>query len=206
MRGWTKIAVAAVLISPLSAVSARSDIAGVAAAAYSTYSVPPPTRDSVFICHGFTCKYIVQVDLTEADRAKLARMLASGKASPEAERRAIAAAGAWFDRRIAPAAGTKNHVAHAGYVYMYNPHQFDCIDSSRNTTSLLLLLDQLGLLRHHKVDVPVSRGLWLGGQSPHTTAVLVEIKSGAKWSVDSWTRGYGEAPEIMPLARWVTLE
>jgi hypothetical protein len=52
--------------------------------------------------------------------------------------------------------------------------------------------------------VPVSRGLWLGGQSPHTTAVLVETKSGAKWSVDSWTRGYGEAPEVMPLARWVT--
>jgi len=186
--------------------SARSDTAAVTAAALSPFSVSPPTRDSVFICHGFTCKYVVEVDLTDADRAKLTQLLARGKASAEAERRGIAAAGAWFDRRIAPVAGTQNHVAHAGYVYMYNPHQFDCIDSSRNSTSLLLLLDQLGLLRHHTVDVPVSRGLWLGGQAPHTTAVLVDTKSGTKWSVDSWTRGYGQPPEVMPLARWKTLD
>jgi hypothetical protein len=206
MPGWHRIVLAVFLFSPLTVASARSDTAAVSAAAFTPFSVSPPTRDSVFICHGFTCKYVVQVDLTDADRAKLTQLLARGKASPEAERRAVAAAGAWFDRRIAPAAGTQNHVAHAGYVYMYNPHQFDCIDSSRNTTSLLLLLDQLGLLRHHTVDVPVSRGLWLGGQSPHTTAVLVETKSSTKWAVDSWTRGYGEAPEVMPLSRWVTLD
>jgi hypothetical protein len=29
---------------------------------------------------------------------------------------------------------------------MYDVHQFDCIDSSRNTTSLLLVLDQLSCL------------------------------------------------------------
>ena len=58
---------------------------------------------------------------------------------PAAERKAVAAAGAWFDRRIAPLAGTVNHVARAGMKYAYNVRQFDCIDSSRNTTSLLLV-------------------------------------------------------------------
>ena len=55
-------------------------------------------------------------------------------------------------------AGTVNHVARAGMKYMYDIQQFDCIDSSRNTTSLLLVLDQLNLLRFHDVDVPESRG------------------------------------------------
>jgi hypothetical protein len=72
--------------------------------------------------------------------------------------------------------------------------------------SLLLILDQLGLLRHHEVDEPVSRGFFVDGRSPHTTAVLVETRRGVKWSVDSCTCGYGEAPEIMPLPRWRTLD
>jgi hypothetical protein len=206
MTGWHRVVLAVFLVLPAAAASARSDTAAVAAVTFGPYSVSPPTPESAFICHGFTCKYIAQVDFTDADRAKLTQMLAPGKTSAAAERRAIAAAGAWFDRRIAPAAGTANHVAHAGVVYMYNPHQFDCIDSSRNTTSLLLLLDALNLLRHHTVDVPVSRGLWIGGQAPHTTAVLTETNGGEKWAVDSWTRGYGQAPEVMPLSRWLTLE
>ena len=111
----------------------------------------------IFVCHGFGCKYRVELDLTPSDRAKLAQLLTAGKSTAEAERRAVAAAGAWFDRRVGPLAGTVNHVARAGMKYMYDAQQFDCIDSSRNTTSLLLVLDQLNLLRHHDVDVPESR-------------------------------------------------
>lgn len=70
----------------------------------------------------------------------------------------------------------------------------------------MLILDQLKLLRHHTVDVPASRGFFLDGRPPHTTAVLVESKSGEEWAVDSWTRGYGEAPEVMRLSVWKTLE
>ena len=86
-------------------------------------------------------------------------------------------------------AGTVNHVARAGMKYMYDIQQFDCIDSSRNTTSLLLVLDQLNLLRFHDVDVPESRGhLFDAG------------------SIDSWTVGYGQPLEVMPLERWKTLD
>jgi len=173
-------------------------------AAYSAYSVTPPTPATVFVCHGFGCKYRAEVDLTPGDRAKLAQILAAGRASPAAERKAIAAAGAWFDRRVGPAAGTTNHVARAGASYMFDVHQFDCIDSSRNTTSLLLLLDQLNLLRHHDVDAPEARGFLIDGRGPHATAVLVEKGTGTKWSVDAWTVGYGQAPEVMPLDRWKT--
>jgi len=206
MRKKTGIFGAAALIG--SAVIATCAFANtrsyVVDAAYGGYSVTPPTPATVFVCHGFGCKYRAEVDLTPGDRAKLAQILAAGRASPAAERKAIAAAGAWFDRRVGPVAGTANHVARAGVSYMYDVHQFDCIDSSRNTTSLLLLLDQLNLLRHHDVDAPEARGFLIDGRPPHATAVLVEKGTGTKWSVDSWTVGYGQAPDVMPLDQWKT--
>jgi hypothetical protein len=174
--------------------------------AYGGFSVAPPTSSIVFVCHGFGCKYRAEVDLTANDRAKLAQLLAAGRSSPDAERKAVATAGAWFDRRVGPVAGTENHVARAGAKYMYDIHQFDCIDSSRNTTSLLLVLDQLKLLRYHDVDVPEARGFFLDGRPPHATAVLIEKASGTKWSFDSWTVGYGQILEVMPLARWKSLD
>jgi uncharacterized membrane protein len=175
-------------------------------AAYGGFSVTPPTPSMVFVCHGFGCKYRDEVDLTAGDRAKLTQILAAGRASPAAERKAVAAAGAWFDRRVGPVAGTQNHVARAGAKYMYDVHQFDCIDTSRNTTSLLLVLDQLKLLRHHDVDAPEARGFFIDGRPPHATAVLVEKATGTKWSVDSWTVGYGQALEVMPLDRWKSID
>jgi hypothetical protein len=89
---------------------------------------------------------------------------------------------------------------------MYDVHQFDCIDTSRNTTSLLLVLDQLKLLRHHDVNAPEARGFFIDGRPPHATAVLVEKATGTKWSIDSWTVGYGQALEVMPLDRWKSID
>ncbi len=175
-------------------------------AAYGGLSVTPPTPSMVYVCHGFGCKYRDEVDLTAGDRTKLTQILAAGRASAAAERKAVAAAGAWFDKRVGPVAGTQNHVARAGAKYMYDIHQFDCIDTSRNTTSLLLVLDQLKLLRHHDVDAPEARGYFIDGRPPHATAVLVEKATGTKWSIDSWTVGYGQALEVMPLERWKAVD
>lgn len=185
---------------------ASADMASVIAATYSQLSVSPPTVESVNICHGFGCQYRAELALSGADRAALAGMLAAGRGSPAAERRAIGTAGAWFDRRFGPVAGTTGHVARAGRSYMFDKRQMDCVDSSRNTTSLLLLLEQLKLLRHHDVVEPEARGYLIDGRPPHVTAVLTEKATGTKWAVDSWTRAYGQAPEIMPLEQWMTLD
>jgi hypothetical protein len=32
--------------------------------------------------------------------------------------------------------------------------------------------------------------------------VLTKKASGASWTVDFWTHGYGQPAEIMPLAQW----
>jgi hypothetical protein len=202
---WFRAAVVFIGVMATTFVANAATMPDVVDAAFGGYSVSPPTPSIIFVCHGFGCKYRAEVDLTAGDRTQLAHILAQGWASPAAERKAVAAAGAWFDRRMAPVAGTKNHVARAGMKYMFDTQQFDCIDSSRNTTSLLLVLDQLKLLRYHDVDIPEARGFMVDGRPPHATAVLVEKPNGTKWSIDAWTVGYGRAPEIMPLALWKTL-
>ncbi len=146
------------------AIASAATNSNVVDAAYGGYSVTPPTPARCFVCHGFGCKYRDEVDLTAGDRTKLTQILAAGRASAAAERKAVAAAGGWFDRRVGPVAGTQNHVARAGAKYMYDIHQFDCIDTSRNTTSLLLVLDQLKLLRFHDVDAPEARGFFIDGR------------------------------------------
>ncbi len=79
----------------------------------------------------------------------------------------------------------------------------DCIDTSRNTTTLLIVLDQLKLLRFHQVEAPVARGFLIDGRGPHATAVLRESKGGQKWAFDNWTRKYGDKPDVMPLEKWM---
>lgn len=201
MKLVTRAAWAALFGLVMAAPAAAQD--AVAVAAYGDLSLSPPTTSDLTVCHGFGCQYRAELGITAADRATLTRLMAAGHGSAAKERQAVAAAGAWFDKRIAQVAGTAGHVARANRVYMYDKRQFDCIDTSRNTTSLLLLLQELGLLKFHTVAAPEARGHIFDFKAPHATAVLVEKGTGTKWSVDAWTRAYGQAPEIMPLDRWM---
>ncbi len=169
---------------------------------YAELSLRMPTPVLLVACHGFGCANQTYVILSASDRARLATLVAAGKASPAAKRRAIAGAAQWLDRRIGPLAGTTNRMARAGAAEGREGGQMDCIDLSTNNTSLFLLLSQLQLLIHHRPELPASRGFLVDGRLPHTTAVLGEVKGGQRWAVDSWTRKYGEMPEVMPLEAW----
>jgi hypothetical protein len=48
-------------------------------------------------------------------------------------------------------------------------------------------------------DEPTSMGRLIDGRPTHPTAVLTEKASGDSWTVDSWTRDYGQPTENMPL-------
>ena len=174
------------------------------AAAYGSLSLTPPTPSMVILCHGFGCRLRTEIGLGRGDHAALTRIMASGKGSAAAERRAVATVVQWFDRRVGPEAGTAHHVANAGPEHMGDAAgQFDCIDASRNTTSILLVLDQMDLLKYHRVEETVARGAFIDGRYPHATAVLSEISTGKKWAVDSWTHAAGEKPDVMPLQVWL---
>ncbi|MGI9387632.1 MAG: hypothetical protein ACR2OX_09395, partial [Methyloligellaceae bacterium] len=82
--------------------------------------------------------------------------------------------------------------------------QQDCVDEATNTTSYLMFLDKQGLLKHHTVGIPFSKGrIWRGVKNwPHWTAVLQEKKGGQRWAVDSWIYENGENPAVVKVDEW----
>ena len=174
------------------------------AALYTTVSIYPPSATSMTVCYGFVCRRREILDFTPADRKALTQLLAAGKASAAAERAAVQKAVVWFDRRMGPVLGTDKRVAKADFRYFDDKHNYDCWDTTRNTTSLLLVLQEWGLFKYHTVGDPHYRGNALVLQTPHNTAVLVERATKVEWVVDLWPRGYLQPPGVMTVERWVT--
>jgi hypothetical protein len=173
------------------------------AALYSTVSIFPPSATSMTVCYGFVCRRRVMLDFTPGDRKTLTQILAAGHASAAAERAAVQKAVIWFDRRMGPVIGTDKRVANADIRSLDASHNYDCWDTTRNTTSLLLVLQEWSLLKYHVVGDPHYRGNALVLQLPHNTAVLVERATKVGWVVDMWPRGYAQPPDVMTLEKWV---
>ena len=171
---------------------------------YSSVSIYPPSATSMTVCYGFVCRRRETLDFTEADRKALTQIMSAGRASAVAERAAVQKAVVWFDRRMGPVIGTDKRVAKADFRYFDDKHNYDCWDTTRNTTSLLLVLQQWGFLKHHVVGDPRYRGNTLVLQTPHNTAVLVDRATKVEWVVDLWPRGYLQPPDVMTVQKWVT--
>lgn len=170
---------------------------------YTSVSIYPPTAKSMTVCYGFVCRRREVIDFKSADRAALIRILAAGRSSAAAERRAAQNAVVWFDRRMGPILGTNKRVARADFRAGDDKHNFDCWDTTRNVTSLLLVLQDWGLLKFHTVGNPHYRGNTLVLQTPHNTAVLIERATHVEWVVDMWPRGYAQLPDVMTVEQWV---
>ncbi|OQW54347.1 MAG: hypothetical protein A4S14_15340 [Proteobacteria bacterium SG_bin9] len=186
-------------VQSANAVEMSKDVADL----YTSVSINPPSATSMTVCYGFVCRRRTILDFNAADRKALTQIMAAAK-SAEAERAAIQKAVIWFDRRMAPELGTDRRVAYADFRHFDAAHNYDCWDTTRNTTSLLLVLREWGLLKHHTVGNPRYRGNPLRFQTPHNTAVLVDRTSKIEWAVDLWTRKFAEAPDVMPVEKWLT--
>jgi hypothetical protein len=174
------------------------------AALYSTVSIYPPSATSMTVCYGFVCRRREILTFTPGDRGALTQILNAGHASAAAERAAVQKAVVWLDRRMGPIIGTNKRVAKADFRYFDDKHNYDCWDTTRNTTSLLLVLQEWRLLKFHTVGDPHYRGNTLVLQTPHNTAVLVDRATRIEWVVDLWPRGYLQPPDVMTVQKWVT--
>ena len=198
MKIFERLLPALLLSAVLSALPARADNGAAFLEKLSLNSSPSKT---LIVCHGFGCAYRNPFVLTPARLSYLQGQLGAAHSAAE-ERKILARVVAWFDREGGRVAGTTGRIARAGAGTKSGPTQMDCIDLTANVTELLLVLDRNKLLRFHRVDQPVSRGLFVDGKQPHTTPVIVEIKTGTPWSVDSWTKAYGQSPDIMTISEW----
>src|SRR5438309_9884050 len=184
--------------------AAGVELSAPVAALYTTVSIYPPSATSMTVCYGFVCRRREILDFTPADRKALTQVLVAGKASAAAERAAVQKAVVWFDRRMGPVIGTDKRVAKADFRYFDDKHNYDCWDTTRNTLSLLLVLQEWDLLKFHVVGDPRYRGNALVLQTPHNTAVLVDRATKVEWVVDLWPRGYAQPPDVMTVEKWVT--
>ncbi|WP_157019175.1 hypothetical protein [Mesorhizobium xinjiangense] len=159
------------------------------------------STQSFAVCSGFDCYWRTKVPVTRRDANRYAAIMAAGRSSPDAERKAVAKAVVYFEKSNAAFLGhtdtPMSQFRNAG-----KKGEMDCIDEGTNTQSLLRYLDRRGLLRHHSAGPTITRGFILDGQFPHVTAVLIE-ENGFRWSVDSWPTEVGQEPEIMSVEQWV---
>jgi len=179
------------------------ELTGPQADLYSSVSINPPSKSEMTVCYGFVCRRRATLAFSDGDRRALAQIMAAGKANAAAERAAIQKAVIWFDRRVGPMIGTTKRIAKADIRAGSDATNFDCFDTTRDTTSLLLVLREWNLLKFHGVGNPRYRGNPFAFQTPHNTAVIVDRATSTEWVVVMWPKNYAEAPDVMPVARWL---
>ena len=119
----------------------------------------------------------------------------------KSERTNIANAIGAFERIIGKKTGTSADIA-GTYVQLGHMQQ-DCVDESTNTTTYLILLKKMDLLKFHNVNQLTSRPPILSGRlGPHRTAVIIENDTQTKYAVDSWFHDNGQVAEIVELDTW----
>lgn len=160
-----------------------------------------PDVSRLYVCHGFDCSYKTKLDVGAPDASRFAEIMAGGGGSAAAERVAISKSVQYFEDRAAQQIGIRDKPK-SDISQSRERGQMDCIDESTNTRTLLRFLNERGLLKFHSVEMNVSRGLFVDGRYPHSTAVLREKAGGQRWAVDSWYEPMGGPPDIMPLEAW----
>ena len=169
---------------------------------YAARSVQPPAGNRVYICHGFGCLYTTPVTFSAGELKTIVAPLAGKSADAASERAALAKSVQAFERIVGRRVGTSSD--RGGFeVVGGEKGQMDCLDEATNTTSLMLMLQARGALRHHTVMHPVARGFFLDGRYPHATAVLAEIEGAEKWAIDSWPEDNGRPPVVQRLDLWL---
>lgn len=173
---------------------------------YVDFAVEPPRNNTVYVCHAYGCRMQTRFRFTDADVAAIKSLMDRVRKgdNPGEERRAVAYAIGWMERRTGDVIGTSADRPGMDFKASGDPTQQDCVDEATNTTSYLLILERNGLLRHHTVGTPFSKENLLRGIAgwPHWTAVLKENSNGQKWAVDSWIYANGENPAIVEAEKW----
>ena len=162
--------------------------------------ITKPDPEMFSVCFDHSCKTVVTDSLTPGEWRRAIQPLQPPSHSAAGERSALARSIALFEEIVGEHTGTSND--RGGSVPGFGqPGQLDCIDESTNTTTYLRLLERHGLLKYHSVVDRATRfGLSVG--MPHTTAVIREHATGARFAVDSWFFDNGERPYIVALGEW----
>lgn len=160
-----------------------------------------PSPDSFSLCRNHDCLEILPVSLTREEWALVTELFVPFPEDGAAERQQIAMAIGALEVLTGPRIGTENE--RGGSFNLFSEgHQFDCYDTTANTTTYLFMLNDHGLLRHHRIGGPLLRGWFVFGW-PHASASIVDRESGFRFAVDSWHFDNGSPSLVVPFEEWV---
>ena len=171
---------------------------------FASFKTPPPQGRTVTICSAYGCKTKTPFTFMPSDLGAIDAIMRHVRRADTAseERRAVAHAIGWIENRVGRATGTDTDRKSIDFLGSGDPTQQDCVDEATNTTSYLMVLADIGLLRHHRVVAPMSKGILIDGRYPHYFAVIEDPRTGEKWAVDSSMHKNGVRPIIEPAATW----
>ena len=149
-------------------------------------------------CYDFGCKSTTEIRYDIGQWESIRELFNSNQSNPDEEKQAIRMAIAMMEAYSGEIAGTSLDKGgnYPGYDII---NQMDCIDESTNTFQYLTALEEIGLLKWHRVAPKQRRIVWF---FTHWTAVISDITSGQSFAVDSWYRDNGEPPYIQPIKDW----
>lgn len=170
-------------------------LAAVLAGGFAVAEQPPP---AFTVCIDYGCDFVRKVLLGPADWRRVEDLFA-GDAGPAAERAAVARAVGILEDMVGSRAGTAGD-APGNSALFGTKGQLDCVAESMNTDTYLQLLDQQGLLTHHRPAGRRVRHRWFF--DTHWTAVLEEHGSGRLFAIDSWPGANGDPAAVVALDSW----
>ena len=157
--------------------------------------------ESFSICHGHGCRLVSDVSLDAVEWAKVDALFAEPAASADIERARIAMATAILEEAVGRQTGTSVDTAGTFNAFSGN-HQLDCVDETSNTSVYLTLMAKAGYLKWHKIEGWAGRGILFDGDWPHRSAVIVEMKTGKAYAVDTWFEDNGRPAHVVSLDTW----
>jgi len=149
-------------------------------------------------CYDFGCKTTQELHFSVANWDEIKALFTPASVDSAAEKQAIRRAVATMERISGELSGTFRDKG-GNYPGSDIVRQMDCIDESTNTIQYLYALEELNLLKWHRVDPKQRRIVWF---ATHWTATITELDNEQRFVVDSWYRDNGELPYIQPLADW----
>ncbi|MEQ1598346.1 MAG: hypothetical protein ABL880_03155 [Methylotenera sp.] len=159
-----------------------------------------PSLNALEVCQGGGCEQSNQLSISPMEWNTIAQIFKTKANNAESERLQISKAIGEIERIVGAKNGTSTDLA-GTFDSGNTPGQLDCNDEAINTTSYMRLLKSNGLMQFHEIEDTRTRNFFFTGW-PHTTAVIRDIKTGARFAVDSWFYDNGHAATIVPFEQW----
>jgi len=158
-----------------------------------------PLRTIAFVCSGYGCQFLNKFEFPDLLIDQLKSLFADVSDS-EQERKKIAKAIGMIERAAGPATGTVRDRPSIDFGGSGDPSQLDCVDEAINSTSYMIILHNMGLIKYHSIERPD----WKGGifRWTHFAAILVDETTEMKWAVDAGIGRNGAEPLIVEFANW----